>query len=349
MDSVEAEHRNRETGTDSNQAIPMLSINNYILRMNSRLNAVTWQKQTLLCCTVFWLATITCSIPFTDGGLSHWSLNQCLEDFGVFLLFFSIWCGFFAHFERNITVPWLLLLLAIALWQEEVNLLNKAYQSINLWFGIEITSAERQRGDVTVLMIVGLSLLARFFQKGFKSFFRIHITVFLLFFTCFQMWIHYTFPYRMQSAILAPYVDYQKEFTSTYEGRFRYQCDQGLWKCYSWEGDNIPDELRDNADLMGVIRSNEGIVMNTTGYIGQVASDEDTVFRGVDASQKFIATYYKNHDLNRVVINREFAQRAAEAVTRPLVVFSACFGMAWFFGGMMLVFMHQRRFVAVQK
>lgn len=194
MDSVEAEHRNRETGTDSNQAIPMLSINNYILRMNSRLNAVTWQKQTLLCCTVFWLATITCSIPFTDGGLSHWSLNQCLEDFGVFLLFFSIWCGFFAHFERNITVPWLLLLLAIALWQEEVNLLNKAYQSINLWFGIEITSAERQRGDVTVLMIVGLSLLARFFQKGFKSFFRIHITVFLLFFTCFQMWIHYTFP-----------------------------------------------------------------------------------------------------------------------------------------------------------
>lgn len=100
---------------------------------------------------------------------------------------------------------------------------------------------------------------------------------------------------------------------------------------------------------MGVIRSNEGIVMNTTGYIGQVASDEDTVFRGVDASQKFIATYYKNHDLNRVVINREFALRAAEAVTRPLVVFSACFGMAWFFGGMMLVFMHQRRFVAVRK
>ena len=346
---MEAERRNRETDGDTNQAIPMLRIYDYFLRMTARLNAVTWQKQTLLCCTVFWLATVICSIPFTDGGLGKWSLNQCLEDFGVFLLFFAIWCGFFAHFSKTISLPWLLLLLAVALWQEEVNLFNKAYQSVNLWLGIEITSAERQRGDVTVLMIISLSLLARFLKTGFKSFYRIHITVFLLFFTCFQLWIHYTFPYRIQSAILAPYVEYQKEFTSTYEGRFRYQCDQGLWKCYSWVDDRIPDELRDNADLMGVIRSHAGIVMNTTGYIGQMATDGDTVFRGVDASQKYIVTYYKNHDLNRVVINHEFAQRAAEAVTRPLVVFSACFGMAWFFGGMMLVFMHQRRFGAKGK
>lgn len=317
--------------------------------MNDRLNAVTWQMQTLLVCTVFWVATAVCSFPATDGGWSAWSLNQCLEDFGVFLLFFSIWCGFYAHFQRSISPGWLLLLLAVALWQEEVNLLNKAYQAINLWFGHEITSAERQRGDVAVLMIITLSLLARFWQRGFKSFFRIHITVFLLFFTCFQMWLHYTFPYQMQTAILEPYLKYQEEFTSTYEGRFRYQCDQGQWKCYSWVGADVPDELKQDTGLMAVIASHEGIVMNTTGYVGQLPSDDDTVFRGVDASQKYLITYYKNHELNRVVINREFAQRAAQAVTRPLVVFSACFGMAWFFGGLLVVFMHQQRFGGARK
>jgi len=172
--------------------------------MNDQLNAVTWQMQTLLVCTVFWLATAVCSFPATEGGWDAWSLYQCLEDFGVFLLFFSIWCGVYAHFQRSITPAWLLLLLAIALWQEEVNLFNNAYQAINLWFGHEIASAERQRGDVTVLMIVALTLLLRFVTTGFKSFFRIHISVFLLFFTCFQMWLHYTFPYQMQSAILEP-------------------------------------------------------------------------------------------------------------------------------------------------
>lgn len=322
----------------------MQTIHRYFLRLNDCLNTVTWQMQSLLVCTVFWIATAICSFPASDGGWQAWSLNQCLEDFGVFLLFLSIWCGVFAHFQKTITPAWLLLLLAVALWQEEINLLNKTYQAINLWFGYEITSAERQRGDVTVLMVVCLSLLVRFWQKGFKSFFRIHIAAFLLFFTCFQMWLHYTFPYQMQSAILEPYLKYQEEFTSTYEGRFRYQCDQGMWKCYSWEGTAVPDELRSDTGLMAVIDSHRGIVMNTTGYVGQLPSDDDTVFRGVDASQKYLITYYKNHNLNRVVINREFAQRAAQTVTRPLVVFSACFGMAWFFGGLMLVFMHQRRF-----
>lgn len=321
----------------------MQTFHDYALKMTGHLNAVTWQRQTLLCCTVFWLATIGSSYPYLDGGLSVWSLNQCLEDFGVFLLFFGIWCGLYAHFQRNISLPWLLLIMAVAFWQEEINLFNKAYQSINLWFGHEITSAQRQRGDVTVLMVVSLSLLARFLQPGFKSFFRIHITAFLLFFTCFQMWLHYTFPYQIQSAILGPYVELQKEFTSTYEGRFRYQCDQGLWKCYSWEGDNVPGWIQKDADLMGVIKSHEGIVMNTTGYIGTTAPADD-VFRGVDATQKFIVTYYKNHDLNRVVVNREHAQSAAAVVTRPLVIFSAAFGMVWYFGGLMLVLMHQRRF-----
>jgi hypothetical protein len=311
--------------------------------MNDRLNAVTWQMQTLLVCTVFWLATAVCSFPATEGGWDAWSLNQCLEDFGVFLLFFSIWCGVYAHFQRSITPAWLLLLLAVALWQEEVNLFNKAYQAINLWFGHEITSAERQRGDVTILMIVALTLLLRFMTPGFKSFFRIHISVFLLFFTCFQMWLHYTFPYQMQSAILEPYLKYQEEFTSTYEGRFHYQCDQGQWECFSWQGSDVPEELKHDEGLMAVINSHKGILMNTTGYVGQLPSDDDTVFRGVDASQKYLITYYKNHDLNRVVVNRDFAKRAAQIVTRPLVVFSACFGMVWFFGGLLVVFMHQQR------
>lgn len=321
----------------------MQSIHSYLSRMNDRLNSVTWQTQSLLVCTVFWITTIICSYPFSDGGWDAWSLDQCLEDFGVFLLFFSIWCGLFAHFKRNITLGWLAVLLATAIWQEEVNLLNKAYQAINMWFGHDIDSTERQRGDVTVLMIVALSLIARFTQKGFKSFFRIYITAFLLFFTCFQIWLHYTFPYQMQTAILDAELAYQKEFTSTYEGRFRYQCDQGIWTCYSWEDDDIPTALRHDEGLMAVIRSHDGIIMNTTGYIGKIPNDDDTVFRGVDAQQKYIITYYKNHNLNRVVINHEMAKRAAQIVTHPLVVFSTTFGMAWFFGGMMVVFMHQSR------
>lgn len=327
----------------------MLSIPSYVSRMNDRLNAVTWQTQSLLVCTVFWLSTIVCSYPFSDGGWAAWSFDQCLEDFGVFLLFFAIWCGVFAHVKRNITLGWLAVLLATALWQEEVNLLNKAYQTVNLWFGHNIDSSERQRGDVTVLMIVAVSLLARFLRKGFKSFFRIYITAFLLFFTCFQMWLHYTFPYQMQSAILDADLAYQKEFTATYEGRFRYQCDQGLWTCYSWEGDEVPAVLRRDEGLMAVIRSHVGIVMNTTGYIGQTPNEDESVFRGVDARQKYIITYYKNHSLNRVVINHDMAKRAAQAVTHPLVVFSTTFGMAWFFGGLMVVFMHQSRTDKKQK
>src|SRR5690606_19107195 len=117
----------------------------------------------------------------------------------------------------------------------------KAYQAMNLWFDIEITSAERQRGDVFMLLIITASLLARFFQKGFKSIFRIHMAVFLVGFTAFQLWLHYTFPYQMQHAILDAYLEYQKEFTSTYEGRFQFQCEQGKWECYSWIGEDVPE------------------------------------------------------------------------------------------------------------
>ncbi len=321
----------------------MQQIHNLITRMNCLLNTVTWQMQSLLLCTVFWIVTVASSIPFSEGGIGALTLNQCLEDFGVFLLFFAVWCGLFAHFQKSITLPWLMLLLAVALWQEEVNLLNKTYQTINLWFDREIDSSERQRGDVTVLMLVSLSLLARFFRPGFKSFFRIHISAFLLLYTLFQLWLHYTFPYQIQSAILEPQLNYQKEFTSTYEGRFQYQCDQGQWTCYSWEGDNIPSKLLQDEGLVQVIKSHAGVVMNTTGYIGTLSVPNDSVFRGVDAAQKYLITYFKNHDLNRVVIDHESPREAALVVTRPLVIFSTAFGMVWFFGGMMIVFMHQSR------
>lgn len=321
----------------------MQQIHNLITRMNCLLNTVTWQMQSLLLCTVFWIVTVASSIPFSEGGIGALTLNQCLEDFGVFLLFFAVWCGLFAPFQKSITLPWLMLLLAVALWQEEVNLLNKTYQTINLWFDREIDSSERQRGDVTVLMLVSLSLLARFFRPGFKSFFRIHISAFLLLYTLFQLWLHYTFPYQIQSAILEPQLNYQKEFTSTYEGRFQYQCDQGQWTCYSWEGDNIPSKLLQDEGLVQVIKSHAGVVMNTTGYIGTLSVPNDSVFRGVDAAQKYLITYFKNHDLNRVVIDHESPREAALVVTRPLVIFSTAFGMVWFFGGMMIVFMHQSR------
>lgn len=321
----------------------MQQIHNLITRMNCRLNTVTWQMQSLLLCTVFWIATVASSIPFSEGGIGALTLNQCLEDFGVFLLFFAVWCGLFAHIQKSITLPWLMLLLAVALWQEEVNLLNKTYQTINLWFGREIDSSERQRGDVIVLMLVSLSLLVRFYRPGFKSFFRIHISAFLLLYTLFQLWLHYTFPYQIQSAILEPQLNYQKEFTATYEGRFQYQCDQGQWTCYSWKGDNIPSKLIQDEGLVQVIKSHAGVVMNTTGYIGTLSVPNDSVFRGVDAAQKYLITYYKNHDLNRVVIDHESPREAALVVTRPLVIFSTTFGMVWFFGGMMIVFMHQSR------
>lgn len=315
---------------------------NVISRMSERLNGVTWRMQILLFCTVFWVSTFICSLPRGEG-IGGFTLNQMLEDFGVFLLFLSIWTGIFAHFRKSISLPWLCLLLGVALWQEEVNLFNKTYQAINLWFGHEIDSSERQRGDVFILAIVCFSLLARFLKPGFKSFFRIHITGFVLLYTLFQLWVHYIFPYQMQKAILAPQLAYQMEFTSTYEGRFQYQCDHGKWTCFSWTGDEIPTELSSNSQLMDLIKNHEGVFMDTDGFVGFVPTRDQSVFRGVDAAQKYIVTYFKNQSLQRVVMDHEFAQKAAQTVTRPMLIFSTSFGMVWFFGGLFIVFMHQAR------
>tara|TARA_R110002124_G_scaffold128157_19_gene288714 strand:- start:11004 stop:11981 length:978 start_codon:yes stop_codon:yes gene_type:complete len=310
-------------------------------RMTHRINGVTWPVQMLLFCTVFWVVTAICSVP--DGtGVDGFTRNQCLEDFGVFLMFLSIWCGFYAHFHRNITLTWLLLLFAIALTQEEYNLFNLIYQAINAAFGRVIDSTERQRGDVIVLALVAISLLIRLYRKDFRSFFRIHITAFLWFFTTFLLWVHAVFPYQMQGAILAARIDYQKEFTSTYPGRFQFYCDLGAWECYSWVGDDVPEVFLNNPDVMEQVLSHKDIVMNTTGQLAFLPGD-DEVFRGIDTTQKYILTYYKNHDLNRVVIDRHAPQDAADIVTLPMLIFSTSFGMVWFFGGLLLVFMHQSR------
>lgn len=314
----------------------------YLSRMHQRINSVTWPFQILLFCTVFWVATAICSIP--DGeGIGAFTLNQCLEDFGVFLMFLSIWCGIYAHVRRDISLVWLFVLLAVALTQEEYNVFNLLYQAINAIFGREIGSDERQRGDVYVLAFVAVSLLVRFCQKGFKSIFRMHITIFLWFYTFFLLWVHAVFPYQMQGAIIDARIDYQKEFTSTYPGRFDFLCERDQWDCYTWLGDDVPEALKANADVMEQVSRHKDVVMNTSGLLAFYPGEKE-VFRGIDTNQKYIVTYYKNHDLNRVVIDARFPQTAADVITLPLLIFSTTFGMVWFFGGMMIVLMHQVRF-----
>lgn len=328
--------------------IPFVRFRTMFTAFINGVEQLSWRQQAGLFCLLFWVVTFLCSLP-EETGLKGFTVNQLLEDFGVFLLFTALWSGVHAHFKRSITLPWICLVFAVALWQEEVNLLNKTYQTVNLWFDRVIESDERQRGDVFTLAFVGVSLLLRLiFQRGFKSFWRLHITCFILLFTVFQLWLHWTFPYQMQSAIMAAQLDYQKEFTSTYEGRFRYQCDQGKWECYSWSGNEIPRPLLSNQRLVDLIRNHEGVYMNTDGFVGYVPVEGRSVFRGVDAAQKYIVTYFKNQDLNRVVLNQGFAQQATSAVTLPLLIFSTSFGMVWFFGGLLIVLMHQQRHRAMR-
>lgn len=312
-------------------------------RINSSMLALSWRKQVALFTFLFWVATVLCSIP-KGFDFNSFTLNQALEDFGVFLLFLAVWCGVYCHFHRTISLMWLLLLLSISLWQEEVNLLNKSYQVMNQWFGIEIGSQERQRGDVYALTAVALTLLGRLiFERGFKSFFRIHITAFLIIYTSFQIWVHYVFPYQMQQEILNQRMNYQKELTSTYEGRFFFQCDNLEIECYQWLGDEVPETVSSNPKLMDVVRSHAGVRMNTDGFIDHVPLDESTVFRGVDAQQKYIVTFFKNGDLQRVVYDRQYPAQVMTTITRPLLIFTTTFGMVWFFLGLAIVFMHQER------
>ncbi len=313
------------------------------LTMHHRLNNVTWPFQILLFCTAFWVITFVCSIP--DGkGLEAFTLDQFLEDFGVFLLFLSLWVGVYAHFRKSISVKWLYLLLAVSLFQEELNLLNLGYQAINSLFGREIGASERQRGDVYTFAIVGLTLLIRFLMPGFKSIFRIHITAFIIFYTLFQGWVHYVFPYQMKAAIVESQINFQKEFTSTYPGRFDYQCAKGLWDCYSWVGDEVPSALHEIPEIPALILSHKHVPMNTEGFMLFEPNEPGNIWEGVDPTKEFLLTFYKNNDLYRVVIDRQFPRNATAIVARPLVIFATVFGMVWFFGGMMIVLMHQSRF-----
>lgn len=312
-------------------------------RLDARLNSYPWQLQVALFTAVFWVITVMCSVP-NGTDIAGLTINQILEDFGVFLLFLGVWAGIYCHFKRNISFLWLILLLAISLWQEEVNLLNKAYQTINLWFDREITSAERQRGDVYTLGFVAVTLAARLiFEKGFRSFFRLHIGLFLICYTTFQGWVHYVFPYHMQYEIMAQRLEYQKEFTSTYPGRFEFMCGQRPIECFEWVGDDIPAEVSSNEHLMDIVRAHKDVSMNTEGYVGSVPLNDAEVFRGVDAAQKYLATYYKNNDLQRVVYDRIYPSQVMKHITRPLLIFATAFGMVWFFLGLGVVFFHQGR------
>lgn len=310
-------------------------------RLDARLNTYPWQLQVALFTVIFWVMTVMCSMP-NGTDIAGLTIDQLLEDFGVFLLFLSIWCGVYCQFKRNISLLWLMLLLAISLWQEEVNLLNKVYQTMNLWFDRELITAERQRGDVYTVGLLATFLVARLiFEKGFRSFFRLHIGVFLVGYTAFQGWVHYVFPYHMQSEIMAQRLEYQKEFASTYPGRFEYMCARRPIECVEWVGDDIPGVVSNNEHLMDIVKAHADVVMNAEGFIGTVPMDDDDAFRGVDAAQKYLVTYYKNNDLNRVVYDYIYPASVMKHIARPLLIFTTTFGMIWFFIGLGVVFFHQ--------
>lgn len=144
-----------------------------------RSHIIPWQLHAPLFLVVFALVSALNSIP-SDGSWRDLTLNQVLEDFGVFIFFTALWCGIYCHFRRTVDLTWLLIIFVLAICQEEFNLWNKLWQQICLLFGHEISSSERQRGDVFMMALVFGSLLVRFVLGGFTSFFRIHITFFHL-------------------------------------------------------------------------------------------------------------------------------------------------------------------------
>ena len=266
---------------------------------------------------MFAVVSVLNSIP-SDGSWRDLTLNQVLEDFGVFIFFMALWSGIYCHFRRTVDLTWLLIIFVVAIGQEEFNLWNKLWQQLCLLFGHEISSSERQRGDVFMMALVFGSLLVRFALGGFKSFFRIHITFFICVFVTFQGWIHFIFPYYIQQHLLNERLTYQKELTATYEGRFRFQCDHLPITCFEWVGDAVPitsiAKHVSTESITQVLQSVGNATTSLTGWLSVVDRGDVEVFRGVDANQKVLVTLYKNHELYRVVVDDDLLDVEFEEV-----------------------------------
>jgi hypothetical protein len=127
-------------------------------------HALPWQLQAPLFFLLFVVVGSVCSIP-DETFPSGFTVNQALEDFGVFLLFTALWTGIYAHFRREIDLFWLTAIFVVALFQEEFNIWNRLLQVIGEPLGYVMTSKERQRGDVFMLAAVFGSLLIRFLSR----------------------------------------------------------------------------------------------------------------------------------------------------------------------------------------
>lgn len=306
---------------------------------------IPWQLQIPLFLCIYLAVCMTLTFATPDG--EQITFLKALEDLGVYVLFLSLWTGVYAHFRREMTLAWLVVIAAFSLFQEEVNFLNLGYQAICWILGHVPTGEERQRGDVYTLALVFTSLILRFIvQRGFRSFMRIHITFFLVAYTTFLCCIHYLFAYYIQGELLTERMRYQEELTATYPGRFKYECERLPIKCFQWVGDEIPAEVLAAPSAQGILESIESSQMSVTGWLEvfPVTDDEsETVLRGVSASQKVIITAYKNDTLHRAVFDEQFPSHSLKVAKVGLLSFSTTFIAVWFFGGMHLVFMHQAR------
>ncbi len=306
---------------------------------------IPWQLQVPLFLLVYLVTCVTLSNATPDGETI--TFLKLLEDLGVYVLFLALWTGVYAHFRRTISLGWLVAIAAMSLIQEEVNFLNMGYEWFATLVGHTVLPAERQRGDVYTLAIVFTSLVGRFvFQRGFRSFMRIHITFFLLAYTAFLCCIHYLFAYYVQGELLQQRMLYQEELTATYPGRFKYQCETLPIKCFEWVGDEIPTEVLAAPSTRGILESIKTARMSVTGWLDvfPLADEEaDSVLRGVEACQKVIVTAYKNENLYRVVFDELYPAHSLKVAKVGVLSFSTTFIAVWFFGGMYLVFMHQSR------
>lgn len=317
-----------------------------LIRVTALLDArIPWKLQVPLFLAMYLVVCLSITYSNPDG--EQITMLKILEDLGVYVMFLGLWVGVFAHLRRDMTLGWLIAVAGISLFQEETNFLNLGYQAISWLLGHTMTPAERQRGDVFTLAFVFTTLIGRFiFQRGFFSFMRVHITFFLVAYTLFLCCIHYLFAYFIQGELLSQRMLYQEELTSTYPGRFKYECEHLPIKCFEWTGEEIPVEVLEAPAAQGILESMESSRMSTTGWLEVFPGsddDEKGVLRGVSASQKVIITVYKNESLHRAVFDEQYPAQSLKVAKIGLLSFSTTFIAVWFFGGMFMVFMHQAR------
>lgn len=305
-------------------------------------HALPWQIQIPLFLCIFVAVGTFCSIP-SETFPSGFTVNQALEDFGVFLLFTALWAGIYAHFRRDINIFWLLALFAAALVQEEINVWNKLLFALGDTFGYEMTSRERQRGDVFMLALIAVTLLVRLvLDRRFKSFMRLHITFFLFAFVSFQLMIHFVFAYNLQGAVIEQRQKYLQEVVATYTDRFDYLCQQDHLMGFEFSDKPDAEVLKVAPSVVDVLNKSKDSPLYVTSWL-EVAKPSGEIFRGVDANAKVLVALYHEGSENRMVVDTEFPITLHKIISTSLLTFATPFGLVWFFGGMHLVLFHQAR------